>query len=153
MDEFDPVQWTDIDRAFDRTFYDCPEAFETHRDEFNVGWWSGMKRVYDSWKTEYKRDGDPDQGAAFLLSYFAERDEVATTPGGESVGLLDRRPDENTLQTWFWGEKRTMWAIAIRTGTHFELVKYWLRENQIPLQWRNFGEESKARLRQFGYTA
>ncbi|GAA0245727.1 hypothetical protein ACFFQF_04920 [Haladaptatus pallidirubidus] len=151
MDDFSPVQWDDIDRACDRTFYDCPEAFETHRDEFEDGWWPGIKRAYDKWKTEYKRDGDPDQGATYLLAYLAELDEIATVPGDRS--LLDRRPDEETLRTWSWDENQTMWAIAIRTGTHFAVVKYWLREDDIPLKWRNFGEESKARLRKFGYTA
>ncbi len=153
MDDFDPVQWNDIDRAFDRTFYDCPQAFETHRGEFDHGWWPGLKRVYDRWKTAYKRNGEPDQGAAYLLSYLAELDGVATVPEDELPVLLDRKPGREILKKWFWDEEQTMWAIAVRTGTHFALVKYWLREEDVPLQWRNFGDESKSRLEAFGYTA
>jgi hypothetical protein len=62
------------------------------------------------------------------------------------VGLTERRPDADTLERWFWDDRRTMWAIAVRTGTHFALVKYWLREHDVPLMVQNFGSESRARL-------
>lgn len=153
MDELEPVPWDYIDRAFDRTFYNCPAAFEAHREQFDAGWWQGLMSMYDAWKSEYKRDGDPDHGAAYLLAYFAERGSLTIGPNTTSAeslaGLRDRRLDTDTLEQWFWDERRTMWAIAVRTGTHFALVKYWLREDDVPLMVRNFGPESRGRLAEF----
>jgi hypothetical protein len=151
MDEFDPVRWEDIDRAFERTFYDCPAVYDARRDEFETDWWQGLTTVYDAWKTEHKRDGDHDQGAAYLLAYFAARDGFTVGPdadrsGDSLAGVGERRPDADTLERWFWDERRPMWAIAVRTGTHFALVKYWLREDDVPLMWRNFTHESRERL-------
>lgn len=50
---------------------------------------------------------------------------------------LARRPEDETLEHWFWDEQQVPWWIAVRCGVHYSLVQYWLYEADIPVMRRN----------------
>ena len=151
MDPMEPVPWDDVIAVRGIPGEEVQPFVQRHVEEFDDGIdpAEAVERVYNDWKSSL---GDErtlsDQGAAFLIAYLLEHRGAISLTDVEGVGgsLLDRRPEDERLRTLFHEEERTGWWIAIEYGVHHELVSRWLYEADIPLLWRNLGEETKAKV-------
>lgn len=107
MDEFAPVAWDRIKRVSDRLFYDRPTVVERHWETDSeraehTDVWSVIEPLYNRWKHEYKREGESDRGAAYLLAYLIERTGV----GSETVA--DRHRGDEALDRWFRDDRQPL---------------------------------------------
>lgn len=140
----DPVEWEDIDRVRKHTSHQCEAVFEAHREEIpaDATLEGAVALLYEAWHEEY--DTGPDQGGAYIFAYLVEKHGLAEPvdePAVAPASLVERKPDAGTLRRLFWEDEQVPWWIAVRLGVHYNLVQFWLREEDIPVMRRNVPDE------------
>lgn len=153
MGALDPVSWDAIEAVAGPPAPEVTARVEARGEDLRgEDPYVAVKTIHDELAGETGPDAAvPDQGEVFITTYLLERDGVIT-PDGDVPSIVDRRPDEERLRELFWGETLTMWWIAVLTGTHWALVRYWLHEDGVPLRERNFSAETVAEIRAYRET-
>lgn len=161
MAALDPVPWDDIEAVTGPLAPGITACIDDHANQL------AEKPPYDTVKTIHDAlaapDGPdstvPDQGEIFITAYLLEQRGLLGPAGqpassaSESPSITERRPNLEELEALFWERERTMWWIALRTGVHWALVRYWLAEDDIPLRERNFSAETLAEIREHQETS
>lgn len=140
MADTDPVEWAALDRV-GATTSRWPALFDAHRDEVpaDATLEEAVATLYAAWHRDHEADA-PEQGAVYVFAYLAEREGLAAPAddlAGVPASLVERRPDDETLERLFWEAEQVPWWIAARLGVHYSLVQLWLREAEVPLMRRN----------------
>lgn len=148
MGEFDPVSWDEYEATLGTPSESVVEYVDRMADDVaDEPAYAATKEIYDTWKREeVEESATPPQGAVYLIGYLLEQRGILDPD--EGLSLVARRPDDDQLREWFWENEETLWWIAVRTGVHYALVTYWMREADVPLMERNLGPESMATVRE-----
>lgn len=141
----DPVPWEPLVDLGQHTCLQCEAVFEDRRGDLDPGWdrETAVDRLYEWWHDRHGDDLGNEQGGVYVFAYLLEREGLVepgvepTVGGGVPASLVARRPDDATLERWFWDAEQVPWWIAVRCGVHYSLVQYWLYEADVPLMRRN----------------
>ena len=154
----DPVPWAPLAELGQHTCLQCEAVFEARRGDLDPGWGAetAVGRLYAWWHEEYGEDVGTEQGGAYVFAYLLEREGLVDpadgppVPGGTPASLVDRRPEDATLERWVWEDEQVFWWIAVRCGVHYSLVQYWLYEAGIPVMRRNVPDRLLSRVDAMG---
>jgi hypothetical protein len=150
MSATDPVSWDPLVELGVHTSLQCEALFERRRDDLDPDWdrETAVARLYEWWHETAGDDPGNEQGGVYVFAYLLERERLVDPRKGPDAGdfaippaILARRPDDATLERWFWDEEQVPWWIAVRCGVHYSLVQYWLYEADIPVMRRNVPDQ------------
>lgn len=154
MGKFDPVSWEIIEAVTGAPATDVREYIDQLQDSVSDDDpYEAVKTIHDTISADLGSDCSvPDQGEVFITAYLLEQRGIIASNDDDPTefpSLVARRPDSHRLHELFWEQKRTMWWIAIQRGVHWALVRYWLYEDDIPLQERNFTDTTMEQIRAY----
>ncbi|MUV60615.1 ParB/RepB/Spo0J family partition protein [Halobacterium sp. CBA1126] len=92
----------------------------------------------------------PDEKRRYILSYLLENEDkidISSDESAEVTGLAHRQPPADKLRELYWEEELTITDIAILHGVHPELVKFWMREEEVPLRREDLPKRERERIR------
>jgi hypothetical protein len=145
MASTDPIPWQPLVELGAHTCLQCEATFEDYRGQLDPDWdrETAVARLYEWWHDEYGPDRGNEQGGAYVFAYLLEREGLVDPDddGPIPASLVDRRPDDATLERWVWDDEQVFWWIAVRCGVHYSLVQYWLYEADIPVMRRNVPDQ------------
>jgi hypothetical protein len=153
MAGFDPVQWDTIEAVRGAPAEQVTTYVERLRDSVADDPASAsIEAVYNEWKGDLGEERVPsDQGAAFLIAYLLEQEEVLNSEETDDTttypSMIARRPSAGRLHEMFWDLEYPMWLMAVETGTHMSPIYHWLWEENIPLMERNFPEKDLQQIK------
>lgn len=81
-------------------------------------------------------------GRAMTAAYLLEVDDALDLEGSYP-GLVERRPRKEVLNERYWEDGLNPLEISIRMGVPAVLVRYWMREMNIPVRFDELKERSK----------
>ncbi|WP_049972868.1 hypothetical protein [Haladaptatus cibarius] len=154
MGKLEPVSWETIEAVSGAPATDVLEYINQLQDSVSDDEpYEAVKTIHDAISADLGSDCSvPDQGEVFITVYLLEQRGIIASNDDESTefpSLVARRPDSNRLHELFWEQNRTMWWIAVQCGVHWALIRYWLYEDDIPLQERNFTDTTLEQIRAY----
>jgi hypothetical protein len=159
MASTDPVPGAPLAELGAHTCLQCEATFEDRRGDLDPAWnrETAVARLYEWWHDRRGADLGNEQGGVYVFAYLLEREGYVDADGSETnddapvpASMLARRPDDATLERWFWEDEQVPWWIAVRCGVHYSLVQYWLYEADIPVMRRNVPDPLLARVDEMG---
>lgn len=84
--------------------------------------------------------------------YLMEKDPTVELEDAETTPALpERKPKEEDLHRLYWEENRSLSDVAIRYGVPTQLVKIWMKEEDVPMKFDEFDAESQDDLLENGF--
>jgi hypothetical protein len=119
----DPIPWPPLVELGAHTCLQCESVFERRRGDLDPDSdrETAAASLYEWWHDAYGDDLGNEQGGVYVFAYLLEHEgliEPGDGPGTVSQSLLDRRPEDDTLERWFWVEEQVPWWIAVRCCAH-----------------------------------
>lgn len=111
-----------------------------------------LNNALETAKQTWTNKGGWNVQTALSWVYMMETDPVVDLEDEEATpGLPERKPDREDLHRLYWEEDRSLREVAIRCGVPTQLVKIWMKEEDVPLKFDEFDADSKEDLLENGF--
>ena len=110
-------------------------------------WADSLQKAVEEFR---KSAGEPpEEDGRYILSYLLEDEgkiDVSADESAEVTGLSHRKPATDKLRRLYWDEGLTITDIAILRGVHPELIKFWMREEDVPIRKEDLPKTDQDRI-------